>query len=79
MASASVLFDQALELPPDERNELGIRIIMSTADGTNRALSKEEFEKLIGERIREVESGNVETVDAFEVLERARQELRRRS
>jgi hypothetical protein len=79
MTSAAVLLDQAMELPPDERKNLAIQILASVDDGPYRPLSKGEFEADLHNRIQEIERGEVETVDAFEVLEQARERLRRRS
>ena len=79
MTSAAILLGQAMELPPDERKDLAIRILASVDDGPCPPLSKEEFEADLNCRIREIESGEVETVDAFEVLQQARERLRRRS
>jgi putative addiction module component (TIGR02574 family) len=77
--NAATLFGQAMELPPDERKELAIRILASVDDGPCRPSSRAEFEADLTHRIQEIESGEVETVDAFEVLEQARERLRRRS
>ena len=79
MVSATAVLDQAMELSPQEREDIAIRLLMSIADGPMRPLSKAEFEALLLERAQQVKSGEVETVDAFEALERARQQLRRRS
>ena len=79
MTSAAVLLDQAMELPPAERKDLAIRILASVDDGPYPPLSKEEFDADLHSRIQEIESGEIETVDAFEVLQQARERLRRRS
>ena len=78
MAVAAGILDQVMELPPQEREDLAVRILLSLADGPNRPLSKEEFEATLCERIEQVERGDMETVDAFEALEKARERIRRR-
>lgn len=75
MANSTVLLDQALELSPEDRKTLAMRIWLSAEEGPGRPLSKEEFETMLKERIQEIEAGEVETVDAFEVLEKARQRV----
>ena len=75
MTDSAVLLDQALELSPDARKELAMRIWLSAEEGPNRPLSKQEFEAMLLERIQEIENGDVETVDAFEALEQARQRV----
>ncbi len=79
MPSPAVLLDQAMELPPDQRKELAIQILASVDDGPYPPLSKEQFEAELLKRMQEVESGNVETVDAFEALKEARERFRSRS
>ena len=79
MTSPTVLLDQAMELPPDQRKELAIKILASVDDGPYPPLSKEAFEADLHSRIEEIESGEVETVDAFEALQQARERFRRRS
>jgi hypothetical protein len=46
---------------------------------SHRPLSREEFTALLQDRIDEIERGEVETVDAFEVLQAARERLKNRS
>jgi hypothetical protein len=84
MTSAAVILNQAMELPPDERKDLAIRILASVDDGPCRPESKQEFEADLVGRIQEIESGGIESgkvemVDAFEVLQQARERLRSRS
>jgi putative addiction module component (TIGR02574 family) len=79
VTSAAVILDQAMELPPEERKDLAIRILASVDDGPSRPQSKQEFEADLVSRIQEIESGNVETVDAWEVLQQARERLGGRS
>ncbi len=75
MTDSTLLLDKALELPPDARKELAMQIWLSAEEGPNRPLSKDEFEAMLLERIQEIESGEFETVDAFEALEQARQRV----
>jgi putative addiction module component (TIGR02574 family) len=66
MTSATVLLlDQAMELPPNERKQLAIRILESVDDGPYPPSSKQEFEADLQSRIQEIENGEIETVDAL--------------
>lgn len=79
MADTAALLDQAMDLSPQQREDLAIQILLSIEEGSKRALSKQEFESMLTDRIKRVEGEEIETVDAFEALEQIRQRLRRRS
>lgn len=52
-----------------------MQIWLSAEEEPNPPLSKDEFEAMLLERIQEIESGEFETVDAFEALDQARQRV----
>ena len=68
----------ALELDPEHRARLALRLIDSL--DSNQRLSKEEIERLwleeAEERLRQLESGEVQAVPANKVFADARKRLR---
>jgi hypothetical protein len=79
MADTTALFDQALALSPEEREELALQILLSVEEDRKPPMSQQEFEAMIAERIEQHQRGEAKTVDAFEAIEEIRQRLRRRS
>jgi putative addiction module component (TIGR02574 family) len=67
--------DLALELPPSERAALA-RGLLASLDGPADANAAEEWETEITERLDDLESGKVQTIDADEVLCRISARLR---
>lgn len=65
------LFQQALELPDDERGELAARLLGSL-DPAGEELADEAWETawadVIDRRVREIRSGKVALADGLEVL-----------
>lgn len=79
MVDSNFLLDQAMHLPPDQRENLAIQLLMSVNLAPRKALDREEFQTLLNDRIQEIERGEEETVDAFEALRAARERIARRS
>ena len=79
MANAAALFDQAMELSPQDREDLAVQILVSLADGRRPPMGEKEFTAKLTERVEQIERGELDTIDAFEALNQARQRLRSRS
>jgi putative addiction module component (TIGR02574 family) len=79
MTSAALkhALDIALELPPTERAALAHDLLVSL-DGPGDPDGAEAWEAEIAGRLDDLQSGNVETVDADEVLGRIDARLHRR-
>jgi putative addiction module component (TIGR02574 family) len=83
MATVDELFEQAMKLTEAEREELADRLYESTLpEVPGEEVSPEEAEAAWAEEIKrrsdDYHAGNTETLDAFESIERIRQELRER-
>ena len=74
MASAEDIFQKAVELPVEVRNELTERLIASLADDVSPEITAAHLDE-VRKRIAEVESGEVELIPGDEVLARVRKLL----
>jgi hypothetical protein len=77
------LFEQALALSPEQREELADRLYQSTLpEMPGEDISPDEWERLWAEEIQrrldQVDRGEVETGDAFEMIAEMRERLRAR-
>ena len=80
MATVDELFEQAMKLSETDRQELTDRLFQSLLpEVPGEEISPEEWEKEWGEEIQrrsdELHEGKVQTMDAFEALEKLRREL----
>jgi hypothetical protein len=71
-ATTSSVLDQALSLPPEERRELALHLLLSV-EKRRLGLSKSEMANLLADRVAAIESGEYETVDASDVISRLRE------
>jgi len=78
MTSAALkhALDLALELPAEERAALA-HDLLASLDGPPDADAAEAWEAEIGRRLEELQSGQVQTATAEEVLRRIDERLRR--
>lgn len=80
MVTVDELFEQALKLTKAERQDLSDRLFQSTLpEAPGEPVSPEEAEASWMEEIKrrsdELHAGTVQTLDAFESLERLRRDL----
>jgi putative addiction module component (TIGR02574 family) len=80
MASVNELFEQAMKLSSEEREELADRLFQSVLpDPPGEDLSPDEWERVWMEEIKrrsdELHEGKTQTLDAWESLRRIRREL----
>jgi putative addiction module component (TIGR02574 family) len=72
MAAVDTLFEQALQLPDDERGELAARLLRTLDPDDGEEVIGEEWEaawsKELDERLAEIRSGRAKLIDGDEVL-----------
>lgn len=75
-----VVIEQALKLSVEERTELVKRLLDSLDEATPADPDREAaWTEVLDRRLREIRQGRVETIDAAEVIARARAAARRQT
>ena len=69
------LFDQSLKLTPEQRLELGERLIDSVPIFPDKE-SEEKLAETVERRLREIEEGTVKTIPGDEAFRIVREDLR---